>query len=88
MVQVEVIGWRKGFLSTSFIKLICEAGVRKLTLAEAKALVDEMINGRQFALQFESEDEARRFVLAAGEFGAIVSRPVLQVTTNSPTLEQ
>jgi hypothetical protein len=77
MVQVEVIGWRKGFLSISFIKLIREAGARKLTLTEGKALVDEMINGRQFSLQFENEDEARRFVLAAGEVGAIVSRPVL-----------
>jgi ribosomal protein L7/L12 len=77
MVQVEVVGWRKGFLSISFIKLVREAGARKLSLAEAKALVDEMINGRKFALQFESEDEAHRFVLAAEELGAISSRPVL-----------
>jgi len=35
-----------------------------------------MIVGRSFTLQFESEEEARNFVLAAEELGAIVSSSI------------
>jgi ribosomal protein L7/L12 len=71
--QVEVKG-EHGFQPISFIKLMRETSVRKLSLAEAKALVDEMINGHPFTVEFGSEDEAAHFVIVAENLGAIVSR--------------
>jgi ribosomal protein L7/L12 len=88
MFRVEVVGWKKGFFSISFIRLIREAGVRKLGLAEAKCLVDGMISGSKFALDFESEEAADRFAVAAEELGAVVSRFVPQSGSEVNNLQQ
>jgi len=74
-LQIEVNGWKRGFRSISFIGLIRTAGVRKLGLAEAKKLVDEMLLGRSFTMEFEGRADASRFVRAADELGAVTSWP-------------
>jgi ribosomal protein L7/L12 len=74
MVRIDVIGWKPGFRSISFIKLMRNAGGVERGLKEAKDLVDEMIGGHPFVVQFENEQEADLFVTAANELGATVSR--------------
>jgi hypothetical protein len=75
MTNVEVNGWRAGFKSISFIKLIRTVGTRHLDLAQAKNLVDELILGHPFTLAFETESDAVTFVRVADELGVLASWP-------------
>ncbi len=51
------------------IKLVQQAGPRKLS--EAKDLVDALLGGHPFTLQFESAEQAVDFAKSAEKFGAI-----------------
>lgn len=70
MTKIAVTGWRPGFKSISFIKLVRSAGVVERSLPEAKDLIDSMIIGNPFTLEFANEEDARGFVIAAEELGA------------------
>lgn len=74
MVIVDVTGWRPGFKTVSFIKLIRQHGTESLDLAEAKSLVDRLLEGKRFSLNFASENEATSFVEQAEKLGAITER--------------
>jgi ribosomal protein L7/L12 len=73
MTQVEVTGWKPGFKSISFIKLIRSVGLTRWSLQEAKDLVDAMIAGNPFPVQFTDGPDASEFVRAAEALGAITS---------------
>jgi hypothetical protein len=73
MTRIIVTGWRPGFKSISFIKLLRQAGGVSRSLPEAKDLVDNMIGGHPFALEFDDERDAAQFVAAAEELGALTS---------------
>jgi hypothetical protein len=56
-----------------------------LELAEAKNLVDELILGHAFTMDFESESDAATFVRAANELGVLASwrAPVMNIRRRS-----
>jgi ribosomal protein L7/L12 len=72
MLIVDITGWRPGFKTVSFIKLIRQHGTESLDLAEAKSLVDRLLEGKRFSLNFVSENEAASFIHKAERLGAVV----------------
>lgn len=68
MTVCEIIDWSENFRSISLIKLIREES--ELSLSEAKALVEKLIDGEP--IQIHVPDEAKdNFRKKAEEFGAI-----------------
>jgi hypothetical protein len=72
MPRVVVHGWDPGFRTVSFIQLLQKAGKRKSSLPEAKALVDDLLAGKSFEVEFDLSEQAAAFAQAANDLGAIV----------------
>jgi hypothetical protein len=73
MKSVQVIGWQRGFQPISFVKLLRCSGVRALSLAEAKDLVDQVLTGDPIRIYFDGNEQAEDFVRHALELGAVTS---------------
>jgi hypothetical protein len=71
MPIINVTGWKPGFKTVSFIKLLREQGKESCGLAEAKSLVDGLLQGKPFSVSFASEQEAASFIQQANGLGAI-----------------
>ncbi len=73
MTTVHVTGWRPGFKTISFIKLLREGSQAERSLAQAKALVDALLEGKPFVVEYPNREEAEVFVRSASEFGAVAT---------------
>jgi len=73
MPNVILTGWKPGFKSVSFIKLLRTQGAAPRGLAEAKSLVDALLQGEQFSIDFATESEANSFIRQAESLGAVAS---------------
>lgn len=71
MPLVVVRGWLPGFRTVSFIQLLQGIGKGKYSLPEAKALVDSLLSGNPFEIEFDLREEAITFANAATDLGAI-----------------
>jgi ribosomal protein L7/L12 len=59
MLIVKVVGWEPGMLTISLIKLVRETTGKDL--AQAKAVVDALLDGQSFDVCFEDEEAAKGF---------------------------
>jgi hypothetical protein len=75
MLIVNVVGWKPGFKTISFMRLIREQGSAARGLPEAKQLVDGLLQGKRFAMKFTTQNEASSFITQAKELGAITDGP-------------
>jgi len=72
MPIVSVRGWKPGFKTISFMKLLREGAESPRTLAEAKSMVDGLLEGRHFTVSFARPEEAETFVKSAEDYGVVV----------------
>ena len=68
MPIVTVSGWVPGLRKISLTKLLQLSGGKDL--GEAKAMVDALLEGRPFEINFHDEDAARTFADQARTLGA------------------
>lgn len=73
MKHLAVVGWKPGFQTISFIKLLRQSGARKMTLPDAKACLDQILAGKPLDLYFDSGQDIGAFIREAGKLGAITS---------------
>lgn len=73
MITITTTGWRPGFNTVSFIKLLRQGSQSERTLAEAKSLVDGLLEGKPFVVNVDTREEAEMFERSAIDFGAVVS---------------
>jgi hypothetical protein len=76
MQTVKISGWEPGLKKISLTKLL-ENSARK-DLAEAKAIVDGLLEGRSFEISFEDNSAASAFVHEATLLGAKIEIPGLR----------
>jgi hypothetical protein len=65
--DVRLTGWRPGLKVLSLIDLV--RGSAALTLTQAKALVDGLLDGRTHTLSFANLQDAHAFQAAANDLG-------------------
>ena len=70
MPVVKVVGWMPGVLTISLIKLVREA--TGSDLAQAKSMVDELLEGKSFEVTFTDVEAAESFAGRAEAIGARV----------------
>jgi ribosomal protein L7/L12 len=70
MQKVKIIGWEQGLKKISLTKLLQESAGKDL--AEAKAMVDALIEGQPFEISFQQDADARAFLEGAKRLGAKV----------------
>jgi ribosomal protein L7/L12 len=70
MKTLKLTGWRDGMQTVSLIKAVKEHSTG--SLAEAKKLVEDMLDGSPVTLSFESEERCEEFRRLASSLGAIV----------------
>lgn len=70
MTSLRLIGWKAGLQSVSLVQAMKEHSTG--SLIEAKKLLDELLDGREITLAFETEGQRSKFHRLAEEFGAIV----------------
>ncbi len=80
MTNVRITAWKPGFKTISFMKLLREGSQAERSLAQAKALVDALLEGKPFTVEYPTQEEAEAFVRSASELGAVAS------VTNDPDL--
>lgn len=68
MPIVTVSGWEPGLRKISLTKLLQLSGGKDL--GEAKAMVDALLEGRSFEINFHDEEAARTFAGQARTLGA------------------
>ena len=77
MITVRITGWRRGFLTISFVKLLRSATGEGLASALEKAnrLLE---NNEEIQVRFDQPDAANKFLRDAEEVGALgaVSTPL------------
>ncbi len=73
MTTVRVTGWQPGFKTISFMKLLREGSQSERSLSEAKALVDGLLNGNAFTIDYPYREEAEAFVKSASDLGAVAA---------------
>jgi hypothetical protein len=71
MIRVSIAGWNPGLKSISLMKLLREGSQSERTLAEAKSLVDGLLEGRSFTITFPSQREAEIFLKEATDLGVV-----------------
>jgi hypothetical protein len=71
MIAVNITGWRSGFKTISFMKLLREGSQSERKLPEAKVLVDDLLIGKPFTIFFSGRGEAEMFVKDANVLGVI-----------------
>jgi hypothetical protein len=70
MTTVRISGWRRNFLTISFVKLLRSATGEGLASALEK--VNQLLeNNEEIQVQFDEADAATRFLHDAEEIGAI-----------------
>jgi ribosomal protein L7/L12 len=69
MSTVTVTGWNNGFNKVQFNKLIRESG--NCGLAEAKEMVDSLLEGQAFEIEISDADH-KDFCTRAKELGAVL----------------
>lgn len=67
---ISVVGWNRGLLTVSLMQLVMSTG-RSLT--DAKRLVEGLVSGEPFDVEFDDEVKAACFAEKATEYGARVS---------------
>jgi len=68
--DVRIAGWRPGLKTISLIDLV--RGSARMSLTQAKDLVDSLLDGQSHTLSFETSEEARAFQAAADDLGVEV----------------
>ena len=68
MATVRVSGWKPGMRKISLTKLVQTGGGKDL--AQAKAMVDGLLEGNPFEVSFDNEEAARSFADQAKDLGA------------------
>lgn len=71
MPIVRVSGWEPGMRKISLTKLVQEGSGQ--SLAQAKAMVDQLLEGQPFEVGFDNEGAARSFADHATKLGAKIT---------------
>jgi hypothetical protein len=71
MKTLQLVGWKTGLQSVSLVQAMKEYSTG--SLVEAKRLLDELLDGREVILAFETDEQRAEFRRLAEKFGAVVS---------------
>ena len=66
---VRLTGWKTGFRTMDLTLLIREAA--RVDLRKAKEMVEEVLNGGELVIRFDTEEQARAFWALAEPTGVI-----------------
>lgn len=71
MTKLRMVGWKPGLQTVSFVELLKNEATG--SLAEAKRLVDALLDGGELEVAFESEAKARSFRERAEQMGVVIA---------------
>jgi ribosomal protein L7/L12 len=69
MTNIKLTGWQVGMRKISLTKLLQDKG--GLSLANAKRVVDDILDGREVSLQLPAGEDANAVAAALRDLGAI-----------------
>ena len=68
MINVEIIGWQRGFLKVSHTQLLQDQG--RLSLSQAKAATDAVLSEKLVLIPVQNESVANELIIKLSKIGA------------------